>query len=240
MNTQNNWFDGDHPQIDFYLSSQDDIIVERKRCITILLSIFSYHFTDKKQLGILDLGCGDGIISDIINKGFPGHSFTLIDGSPKMLEKARTRLTGDSFTFREITFERLLEEPIEPNRFDFIFSSMAIHHCMPHQKEQLYSRIFHELAFGGLFLNIDVVHPRSERSEIWQFNLWREWLREQAEEKNGAGADFPSGLPETYKYKAENKPGRLSDQLTILERTGFRDVDCFFKHGIFALFGGTR
>lgn len=239
MDTQNNWLSGEHPQIDFYLNELDDIIVERKRCITILLHIFSYHFTGKKELNILDIGCGDGVLSQIINEQFPGNSFTLIDGSPIMLDRARKRLKNGPFTFRETTFEQLLAATINQSSFDFIFSSMAIHHLYPHEKERLYSRIYHELSFGGLFLNIDVVHPRSERSETWQFNLWREWLREKAEEKNSV-ADRHQDLPEIYKFKPENKPERLFDQLQMLEQSGFRDVDCFFKHGIFTLFGGTK
>jgi len=37
-----------------------------------------------------------------------------------------------------------------------------------------------------------------------------------------------------------NKPDTLSNQLTALEEAGFLDVDCYFKNGIFAVFGGKR
>jgi tRNA (cmo5U34)-methyltransferase len=48
------------------------------------------------------------------------------------------------------------------------------------------------------------------------------------------------GLPDLYKSKKDNNPSPLFDQLQVLEKTGFKDVDCFFKYGIFALFGGTK
>jgi tRNA (cmo5U34)-methyltransferase len=35
-----------------------------------------------------------------------------------------------------------------------------------------------------------------------------------------------------------NKPDTLEDQLEALSETGFRDVDCYYKNGIFAVFGG--
>ena len=42
-----------------------------------------------------------------------------------------------------------------------------------------------------------------------------------------------------YKDPASmNKPDILEDQLEALRETGFRDVDCYCKNGIFAVFGG--
>jgi tRNA (cmo5U34)-methyltransferase len=47
-------------------------------------------------------------------------------------------------------------------------------------------------------------------------------------------------VPSQYKRQLENKPGGLIEQIQMLQETGFRDVDCFYKYGIFALFGGTE
>lgn len=35
-------------------------------------------------------------------------------------------------------------------------------------------------------------------------------------------------------------PSAASEQLQALEDVGFDDVDCFYKHGVLAVFGGTR
>jgi len=40
--------------------------------------------------------------------------------------------------------------------------------------------------------------------------------------------------------QAENKPSGLFNQLQLLSRIGFRDVDCFYRYGIFSIFGGTK
>jgi tRNA (cmo5U34)-methyltransferase len=32
----------------------------------------------------------------------------------------------------------------------------------------------------------------------------------------------------------------MSDQLTSLEEIGFKEVDCYYKYGVFAIFGGRR
>jgi tRNA (cmo5U34)-methyltransferase len=46
--------------------------------------------------------------------------------------------------------------------------------------------------------------------------------------------------PIQYKMRAENRPSSLFDQLQALSKAGFEDVDCFYKYGIFAIFGGTK
>jgi tRNA (cmo5U34)-methyltransferase len=47
-------------------------------------------------------------------------------------------------------------------------------------------------------------------------------------------------VPSDYKRKPENKPSGLFEQLQMLQKIGFQDVDCFYKYGIFTLFGGTK
>ena len=47
-------------------------------------------------------------------------------------------------------------------------------------------------------------------------------------------------LPAQYKSELENKPSGLFGQLQLLRQVGFRNVDCFWKYGIFCLFGGTK
>lgn len=47
-------------------------------------------------------------------------------------------------------------------------------------------------------------------------------------------------VPFGYKMKVENKPSNLFDQIEMLNKIGFRDVDCFYKYGIFLVFGGTK
>lgn len=38
----------------------------------------------------------------------------------------------------------------------------------------------------------------------------------------------------------DNLPDTLDAQLESLEKVGFKDVDCYFKYGIFSVFGGFK
>ncbi len=242
IDKNNNWInDRGMEQINYYLNSNDVILIERKRTIKLLMDIFQYHFENRENLMFLDLGCGDGVISKILARKYPNNQFELLDGSEIMLNKAKKELQAGNFIFLFRTFEDYIAEDSDELKYDFIYSSMAIHHLDILNKNRLYSKIFRVLKSGGLFLNIDVVLPPSEKSEKWQFRMWRDWMNETLSANNRRDEiGTHDNLPENYKNKPENKPGGLFDQLEALRQTGFRDADCFYKYGIFALFGGTK
>ena len=67
--------------------------------------------------------------------------------------------------------------------------------------------------------------------------LWKEWI-----DSHIANSQKASLLPVPQKYKdnVDNTPDLLLPQLKALERIGFRNVDCYYKYGIFAMFGGSK
>lgn len=227
--------------VDFYTKSANVIMLERQRCIQVLLEIIGFHFKDFSGLHILDLGCGDGIITKYIYTKSPDNKFYLIDASEEMLKKAKSNLNDNKISYRHLTFEDYCDFQSEDCKYDLVFSANAIHHLDFTQKTSLFAKIYKELKFGGLFLNIDPVHPNSSYSEKIQFEIWRNWMNETLE-KNGHAADIGkyNHIPGVYKDNLENKPSNLFDQLQILSKCGFRDTDCFYKYSIFAVYGGTK
>jgi len=227
--------------VEFYADSADVIILERQRLIRLLLEIVYFHFPSLAGLNILDLGCGDGIISRHIYNKSPDNSFFLVDASEEMLKKAKINLSGANATYRHSTFQDFITSKNEYNKYNLVFSANAVHHLDFIEKTELFGKVYKELQFGGLFLNIDPVHPGSAYSEEIQFEIWRNWMNE-ALEGNGHKDDVGKydTIPSVYKKNLENKPSSLWDQLEILKKCGFRDVDCFYKYGIFSLFGGTK
>jgi tRNA (cmo5U34)-methyltransferase len=217
------------------------MIVERNRVVKLLGDLFSYRFPSPVNLNILDLGCGDGAITEYLYDRFPNNNFSLVDGSSVMIAKAKERLKGKSVKFVEMSFEEYTDKESGEDKYDFIFSSMAIHHLPLEGKGRLYKKINGELSEGGLFLNFDAVLPTSDISEKIQFRMWVDWMNETLQRNNlGDEVGKFNNLPNTYKSQKEDKPSDLSDQLNLLNEVGFKNIDCFFKYSIFALFGGTK
>lgn len=237
---ENNWVENKKDQIQYFLNSHDIILIERKRCVKLLKDIIKYSFGDKK-LKILDFGCGDGDITKQLYKEFPTNKYYLLDGSEVMLEKAKENLKDIQATYIEKTFEDYVDTDVKNFQFDVVFSSMAIHHLDFLYKNAVCSKIFEQLKFDGLFINIDMIQPPSRKIEEIEFQMWRDWMNEELVRQ---GFDKDIGvhdeLPEAYRNKSENKPSKLEVQLDMLKNAGFRDVECFFKYGPFAIMGGFK
>lgn len=223
-----------------YRENADIFIVERGRMLAILQSFYLHFVKKDKNTSLLDLGCGDGIVTAAIAETDASVSATLIDGSEEMLTKARERLKGFlNAKYICATFQDLLGGRILTDSFDISASSLAIHHLTMEEKAALFKTIYSHLNAGGYIVNIDVVLAPDENLEQWYLRLWREWM----DEKRillGIEDDRFSGIIDRYKELEENKPDRLEDQLRALKVCGFKEIDCYYKYGIFTMFGGRK
>ncbi|WP_321495492.1 class I SAM-dependent methyltransferase [uncultured Desulfobacter sp.] len=227
--------------IEFYRNSANVIMLERQRCIEILIQVLSLHFPNLTGLSILDLGCGDGEISSNIIKQSNSCNFTLLDASEEMLSKAKERLGNSSIVYTHMSFEDYFEKNSEDSKYDIVVSANAIHHLDYIGKSEIFTQIYKELKLGGAFVNIDPVEPPSSYSEKIQFGIWKNSMNETIK-KTGRNEEVGKydHIPSKYKNNLENKPSGLWDQLKALEQSGFRDVDCFYKYSIFVVYGGFK
>jgi tRNA (cmo5U34)-methyltransferase len=223
-----------------YRDNADIFIIERRRMLLILQSFYAHFAKDGTQRRVLDLGSGDGIVTSVIADVDGSISATLVDGSDDMLMKARVRLNGlKQASYIRASFQEMIREDAVHGEFDFIASSLAIHHLTLNEKAALFKRVYDRLRPGGYFVNIDVVLAPSEVLERWYLSLWKDWIDERKRTFGIEGDRFESVI-EGYKDNRDNKPDPLHNQLDALQRVGFHDVDCYYKYGIFTMFGGRR
>lgn len=223
-----------------YRDNADIFIVDRRRMLSILQSFYLHFVTDGTVKKVLDLGCGDGIVTSAI-AGVDGRlSATLVDGSEDMLKKARERLSGlRRPRYIHSSFQEMLAGDTVRGKFDFIASSLAIHHLSMNEKKALFKKIYRLLKAGGCFVNIDVVLAPSGPLEQWYLSLWKDRIAERTWDLGIARGAF-KGIIRQYKDAEENKPDTLKDQLDALRTIGFKDVDCYYQYGIFTMYGGRR
>jgi tRNA (cmo5U34)-methyltransferase len=223
-----------------FIENADFYILERKRLLKIMKSLFKHFIIvniKNREIKVLDLGCGDGILTHELLKTNKNLQATLVDGSSEMLENARKRLISyPNLDYIQNTFQELIKNDL--TKFDFIVSSLAVHHLSLDQKKSLYKYIHDHLNGNGFFLNIDVVKAPSPDLEEWYLALWKEWIKEK-EIENEISESFVQ-VPEKYKNNPDNHPDTLKEQLDFLSAIGYKNVDCYYKYGIFSVFGGQR
>ena len=142
-----------------YCADADTYFPDRARHLAIIQSFYRQFVAGPGTARrVLDLGCGDGIITAALHTVDSSLEATLVDGSSDMLEAARSRLTA----FGKINlvlrnFEDLDKSDFEPDSFELVVSSMAIHHLTLAEKRRLFSGAHHWLSQGGHLLVLDAV-----------------------------------------------------------------------------------
>jgi len=226
---------------DRFLESADLQVVERRRMFALARSFYTHFFGTSGGTRVLDLGCGDGILTFELLKAGGVSEATLVDASPEMLAKAGERLSGfRNVRFIQSTFQDLLKGNGDLPRFDLVVSSLAIHHIPFGEKRLLFGKIYSLLDPGGFFLIIDGVLPPTVTLEEWYIELWREWISEKGREL-GRELNFDEFIFGHHQEKRHHDAlDTLDDQLGAMRDIGFSDVDCIYKYGIFAIFCGKK
>jgi tRNA (cmo5U34)-methyltransferase len=219
-----------------YRDQADGYVPERRSLIRITQSL--YLNLVKQPCRMLDLGCGDGLMVQALLQLDDTLDATLVDGSQEMLKAAGNRLAlFQKKHLVKASFQQLFTlDPLQTT-FGFVLSSLAIHHLAMPEKEALFEYVYRHLDPGGFFLNIDVVLSPTDNLEKWYLLLWEEWIDAHAADPVKSSL---LSVPRRYKDNPDNLPDPLLPQLLALERLGFNNVDCYYKYGIFAMFGGSK
>ena len=210
----------------------------REQFIETVKSLYAHFIDSNTEARVLDLGCGDGFFVQELLKSFCPADITLVDGSAEMLKAAEKHFgINGKICYVNSSFQDLIEKESLNGRFDFIYSSLAIHHLPFEEKKHLYTYIYKLLAQDGFFVNYDVVNNPYKKTEKWYMSLWKQRIKDHPNKELG---EKLIDIPKHYKENPDNIPNTLQLQLQILEEIGFKEVDSYFKYGIFSLFGGYK
>jgi tRNA (cmo5U34)-methyltransferase len=219
-----------------YRDNSDYYIQDRATLARVLGSYARAFLGALPRPRVLDLGCGDGAVSRALHRALPQAEILAADGSADMIAAARMRLAGLPVEFRVISFEEIIGGGIRDACFDGVFSSLAIHHLPLEGKAALFRALRTLIRPGGHFLNVDVVTSETPDYTDWHFALWREWIAENQRALH-LEESFEN-IPDRARGKEENHYDPLPAQLAALREAGFSDVECHYRYGLFAIYGG--
>ena len=196
---------------------------------------------------LVDLCCGEGLLSRALLERFPKARVLAMDLSPAMLEKARVSLAehGDRFSTRPFDLAdrswRRFPEPVHA-----FVSSLAIHHLDGDGKRELFRDLAAALAPGGVLVIADLVRPATPAAHALAARAWDEAVRRRSLELAENLGPFEKFRAERWNLYADpepdpiDQPSRLLDQLRWLEEAGLSGVDVYWMKAGHAVFGGVR
>jgi tRNA (cmo5U34)-methyltransferase len=187
-------------------------------------------FPRPKKVVLMDIGTGTGNIAYNLKTAFPNSQLVCLDLSPNMLAVAGKKLAefggveyvvADASTYK---FDR---------QYDAIVSSLTLHHLETDaDKRAFHRKAFKALKKGGMFINADILLAPDRRMQAVNLAKWQKFI-------------LKSSSPEFFahnhrKYKAEDRPAVLLNELDSLRRVGFKSVEVFWKYYNFAVYGGMK
>ncbi len=188
---------------------------------------------------VLDIGCGDGAMAELVLRSAPDAEAVLVDFSEPMLSRVSERLdrtvagrwqavAGD---LREAAWTAAV--PAGP--YDAIVSGMAIHHLPGERKRELYGEIFTLLAPGGLFVNMDYVSVEGPLEGLFDEEM-------HAKAAAHARREHPHGEDAVVDDldSDDDQPDSVLEQVQWLREAGFAEAEVHFKWAEAAVFGALR
>jgi len=231
--------------VEAYLHGNRSAIPHAADQLNVMLHLLKHN--ERVVDRFLDLGAGDGILSQLIFDQFPGTSACLVDFSEPMIEAAHRRLQNYSGRAHIIqadlrTPDWLQQLPSDNSgKMDAVVSGFCIHHLPDSRKYELYQEVHHLLATNGLFVNMEHVASKS---------AWGEQVSEEAfidtlfqHERTRPNPRTREEISKAH-YEREDKKDNIllstEVQCEWLREIGFSDVDVFFKSYELAVFAGKK
>ena len=190
--------------------------------------VASIPFTDDYPLRILDLGAENGRLSALILDRYPNATATLIESDTELCLEAEKLLAqfgdrgvvrGDSFMLADL-----------PREQDLLVSAFQLSSLDGIQRRSVFRAAYGALRGNGLLRFVDRFRGPTENLEKSYETSWK-----------SAASEIDPVLFATIAQSYAAQSGMwIGNEITWLDRIGFRDVDIFWKDDGFALIGARK
>lgn len=183
---------------------------------------------------VLDVGCGAGnnALMLLQTAGRKDIEVDLFDLAPRMLERARERVSAATAGAIRTLEGDVRKVELETGRYDVITAAVLHHLREEAEWRSVFAKLFRALRPGGT---------------LWISDLVLDSTPEISSESRAAYRAFLDHLGgEAYRREileaidACDTPRPLLWQLRLLEASGFVDVELLHKHACFAAFGARK
>jgi len=205
------------------LAGEYSELIERcfPRYQEMLWAILSYLPTGRQFRSILELGCGTGNLTVILNSAFPDATLRVVDLSRESLTICRERLPDCGHLISDETDFNDLKFPAES--FDLVVSNIAIHHLDADGKRSLFHKIHGWLAADGLLCFAD--QCAAETPDLYARHI--EHWRSLTMNAGSTQAEWDMWMEHQAEFDHHDT---ITDQMEWLGGAGFPIVDCVWRY----------
>lgn len=239
-NTQNQWTEDDSQ---LYQKIAPVAVPARAEQLATLLTLLPFGREDTFRA--VEVGSGEGILSELVLTCFPQATVLALDGSEEMQAQTHRRLRQFGPRANVKAFELMSNEwHIHLRNADCALSSLVIHHLFGEDKRALFRIIHDHLSNRGALLIADLIAPQRPEAQSLFAATWDAVTKAQSIDETGSTDLFETFKQvewNTYRYPdPADRPSPLFDQLLWLKEVGFTVIDCFWLQAGHAIYGGYK
>ncbi|HTY95675.1 MAG TPA: class I SAM-dependent methyltransferase [Solirubrobacteraceae bacterium] len=184
----------------------------------------------------LDLGCGDGALTQLLVDAYPSAEVVMVDFSPPMLERAGERLRRirvQGSLWRADLNDPSWASELPSGGYDAVVSGLAIHHLPAERKRELFGELFGMLEPGGVFVNMDYVAVEGPLEGLFDEHRVGAVSADPGSGSGGAGEPLPDD-------EDDDRPDLAEAQVGWMREAGFEQAEVQFKWAEAAVMAGFK
>ena len=196
-------------------------------------------FNPDAEIRVIDVGAGQGALSERILIRFSAAHATLLDASEQMLSVAEKRLSryGPRFSieigdFNSPEWHHLLETPV-----DAVVSSIALHYLRTERRAPFLESVYQVLDTPGCFINGDSFNARDPFVQDRVAEDMIAYTQSQLLETEGRDVPMEKlrEMRRTETARAGVNRLFLDEQVGALEQSGFSNVEVVWRYLMLAV-----
>lgn len=208
-------------QVHEYESLMEKVVPQYKKQHEIIYELLPGEAGEKTR--VLDLGCGNGVLSKLVLKKNPQAYVVGFDLTPKMLEAYLQNLSEYNGRYELIQGDYRFDS-IGSN-YDAVLAGLTLHHLTWGQRKDFYRLIYDILAEGGVFILNDIIIDEDWDTRKKHYDSWMQFI-----ESNGEDPDYW-----LTRHKKKDFPVTLEDHFKWLKEAGFSETACHWRFNNFAV-----
>lgn len=183
---------------------------------------------DDKPYKILDLGCGNGVLSEIVLSRLPHAHVVAFDMTRDMLAACERKLSSHAGRFELVQGDYSTDHI--GSQYDIVLAGLTLHHLRWEERAEFYRTLFQAMQEGGLLIARDIIIDGDPEIRRVQYDLWKAFMKSQGED------------PEFWfdRHREKDHPLTLADHFQWLRQAGFTTTGCHWRHYNFAITTARR
>jgi tRNA (cmo5U34)-methyltransferase len=199
-----------------------------------------FRRSDRPLGRFLDVGAGNGAMTQLLQRVAPSAEAVLVDYSEPMLASAAERLGAPGERWQAVRAD--LRDPswrdaLPAGGYDAAVSGYAIHHLPAARKRELFAEIRELLEPGAMFVNMDFVAIAGPLAGLFDERMLANSIA--IEHQHGGARNDEQLRHDLLDEDTDDQPDTVQDQLRWLADAGFQEPELHFKWAEAAVFGGV-